>query len=833
MNVIVDGNVVARGRLAPLCMLAAALAAACLPAWELSAAQSFALVTNGAPAAVLLAPPGAEEAAGFFASEAAKCLKGQKFAVVTKRPDAGNCIAFKVRDASYEKEDAYRITFPDGRTMQIECTGVSARWAVNWLLTKGLGIVYLSPCSLPDGGSFDEYPSVAWASLPAEPVVQRAMPYWSLRSLDYRSLSWNSSIGAKGIRPPHRVLIDAFDMYGHAEKGDWQDAMLPTYSGVKYRPPAVPAPLPNNPFRAIRALEKACGRDWNPCFGNPESAAIAISNLVALLAREPARRTVQLDICDNGGLCECETCRRLNGDKMTSTHNRDAGGSYWRWVNAVAEGVSKVRPDVFFVTLAYREVDEPPPFKLHPRVLVRVCFELAELLDEDVARKRRDLMQRWADVASIVEMYDYCYGLRRYCLPRNYISKHGGWLSEFHDLYKVSGCYAESGGTMTSPFDGPKYCVMSEALRGNWDDPWGLVANWCRAAVGPAAAKPLMEYYRFWDRFWSSDEIRRTPWFRHTVSHTYLGLGGTAYVAALKPGDMAHCRSLVDNVVALADTPDRRRRARAIEMSFRIAEDSASALFSDFIRPEGNVASAEDAVGLIRALPSAVRALERLKGNFYAPQMQPGSVEAGQLCNFSLVLPYIGDNRVKAAMEACVADESVPVLFRAMMKIWGGARVTNLLSNGSFEDSSPLPTGWNGGRLIARRMDVAASDGRFSLGGRNFLAEVSLPVEQGHSYLFLFDAMSPTGSAEGRFHWRVSPWRRSSPVTHFHGRDLVLPAGIWQHYAVAVTVKDPNAVSIRANFNSAKYEPDELVLLDNVRVYDLEEVSLSRNTVSQ
>ena len=377
---------------------------------------------------------------------------------------------------------------------------------------------------------------------------------------------------------------------------------------------------------------------------------------------------------------------------------------------------------------------------------------------------------------------------------------------------------------MTSPFDGPRYWLLAEALRGNRADPWDLAAEWCRAAVGPVAAEPLLDYFRFWDRFWSGDEIRRTSWFRHTVSNIYLGLGGTAYVSALEPGDITRCRALIDRVVKSADTPDRLRRAKAIETSFRIAEDSATALFGEILRPEGDVASAEDAVRILRALPSAVRALERLKANFYARQMRVDSIEAGQLCNFSRILPYAGDPNVREAMEACIGDATIPALFRAMLKVWSGVRVTNLVPNGSFERPDPLPTGWNGGRLQARRTDASASDGAFSLAGRDLMAEVSVSVKRGHTYLFLFDAMSPTGSAEGRFSWRISPWRAAAPATHYHGRDLVLPKGEWQHYAMAVSVTDAEVVRIRADFSSRNFEPDELVLLDNVRVYDLEEV---------
>lgn len=753
--------------------------------------DAFTLVRDGAPVVRIVTDPRVDAAVRAFREEAAKCLDGRLIETVEADPSDGARIVFDIKTPAVAKEDAFAITFPDARTMKVSCTAVSARWALNRVLTEAFGIRYLSPCKLPDGGSFNVYPPAKTVSLPRRTIVQPAYPYWMLRSLDYRSEAWNASWDMKGIRATHRILVDCFPMHKYAEKGDWPEEILPVLKGRKYRPPAAGKPLDPNPFRAIKQFRKTCGVHWNPCLSNPKSAEIAIANLNELLEKDPTRRFVHLDICDNGGMCECESCRRINGDRRTSMNHPDCGGTYWPWVNAVAEGVSKTHPDVYFVTLAYREVVDPPAMKLHPHVIVRVCFELGAMIDDAVRARRLETMRKWSQSASLIELYDYVHGQEFYCLPRVDFTHQSAYIAELARDYGVCGYYGECGGAMQTPLNGPRYFLIAEALKGNPSDPWTLAETWCREAVGPSAARLLVDYFRFWEALRTGEAIRRTPWFRHSVGNIYMGLGGTQDVTALAKGDMTKCRSLMEEVVAKADTPDRLCRAKALMEAFRLSEDAAQAMFAEILRPEGNLASAADAVELLRQLPAARAALERLKKNFYVGNFCLSAVEAGHQCNLAQVSTFAGDPVVRAALEAAAADASLPSTLRAMLRVWGGETHANLLTNGSFPR-----------------------------GAKDLAAEISVPVSPGHTYLVLFDAMSPTGSAEGRFSYRISPWHATGPRRHLHGRDLDLPAGQWQHYSCAVTTVSGD-LSLRGNFYSKNYEEGEKVLLDNVRVYDL------------
>ena len=62
------------------------------------------------------------------------------------------------------------------------------------------------------------------------------------------------------------------------------------------------------------------------------------------------------------------------------------------------------------------------------------------------------------------------------------------------------------------------------------------------------------------------------------------------------------------------------------------------------------------------------------------------------------------------------------------------------------------------------------------------------------------------------------------PVNHVYSKDNVLPGGKWS--TISLTTKTTNAKTeyLRVEMFTQKYEPDETVLLDSVRVYCLDDL---------
>ena len=62
----------------------------------------------------------------------------------------------------------------------------------------------------------------------------------------------------------------------------------------------------------------------------------------------------------------------------------------------VAERINKQYPHLMFMGMAYREMTDPPSFKLPSTVIVCLCFELSQTLEKEAAARRRNLMKEWS-----------------------------------------------------------------------------------------------------------------------------------------------------------------------------------------------------------------------------------------------------------------------------------------------------------------------------------------------------------------------------------------------------------------------------------------------------
>lgn len=765
----------------------------------------FVMVEGGKPVVSLVAGEQARPAAEFFAQEAAKCI-GAAFDVKSN-DDGGNRIVFDVQDRRFCEEDSYEIDFPDDRTMRITCTPVSARWAVNRILHDRFGVRWLfaNPSEYGSEDELCEYPRRLAVGMPRKRVRQGAYDFWSLRAFDWRISGWNGHWDMKGHRPTHFMCVDVFPVYKYAVDQSWPDEILPILKGKKYCPPKAKGPLSDNPYTACKPYKY----HWNPCFSNPKCAQIAISNVCEILSAHPDKKLVSLDINDIGGMCECDECVRLGCVE-----------SYYRWVNAVADGVTKGHPDVYFSLIAYREVLEPPSFPLHPNVLVRVCFEVSAMIDPDVRARRMKQMRIWGERARALEVYDYNYGVNWYLFPRIYFHAQATFMKELYETCHVRGYYAEAQAT---PFEGPKYALLSAILKNRNVDVDRFVRDWCVTAVGAKAAPSLEAYYRFWEDYCNGPEIRKTDWFGRSKFNIYLPGGRTSSAFALARGDMKRCRAFLEKALAATETTAQRARAELVMRFFELTEAAVEAVFAEEIPVDGELRSAEDALALLDRVKPARAAVERLRKNPMSKRFGALSEIDGEQCkNLALVVPFAKDARVRARLLQLAADETLPSALRGTLKVWAGESFVNEIQNGSFEEDSPMPGGWKGGRCVGKRTQDEASDGVYSIATQNPMLSFRFGVEPGKTYLVLFDVMVNKSSSEGNFNIRLTPSRADgSPRVHVGRYGLSLASGSWQTLSAVVTTgenaKGPDDHVI-LHLYGKNYEVGERVYVDNVRV---------------
>ena len=791
-------------------------------------ANDFLLVKDGVPANVAKAAE-AEKAIGFFVAEAAKC--GVKFPVVDVPVQGDRNVLFEIAERPPLEEDAFE-TLPRGNTLVVRGTKRSVRWALNRVLCDSFGVRWIFPnANMVGGADLNEYPPVGKGTVAVSEVRQK--PY------DF-PLGRNPSLSVEGldrydgvVLAPmcHNMFADVFQWRKYAFDNSWPEAIMPVRNGKRFVPPK-PKKFP--PESAIMAPNEYRER-WNICFTNPKAADVAIADVLDDLGRRPGHLTRNIEINDNGGMCECENCRTAVGGRRNSVGFSDWGVPYWSFVDKVARGVAKEHGDVLFSAAAYRETTEAPPFRLDSHVFPNIDFEVVEMLDPSVREKRMKMLDGWNRAASKIEIYDYNYGIGFFLLPRIYFTEWPRFMQTIKRTFPSVVAYISE--TKSGfPFDGPRLQVMMAVLRDVDVDPWDVVREWCTDAVGAAAAPELEKYYRFWDEYWRGERIRRTAWFKNSVASVYMQLRERpTHTFALKRGDMAMCRRLMESVVAKAATPLQKKRAKVLMDYFELAECAATGLLSEYVEPDSIVKDAQTAVEMLAAVPSAYAAIERISLNPYADRQGKLSrkgmfdVSLAHLgSSIALTLPYKDDPVVKAAYARLSGDTSLPMEIRGMCAIWNGAKAANLVPNGSFEQDGPMPENFTGGVLRGtKRIQGDATDGKWSLEVRRADFVWRIPVQTNRTYMLLFDVKDVKGSGEGRFSAVLSQCRSDNvALDSVRSLDNVLPGGKWTSMSLMVKAVHPNdmVAKIRINLWTNKYESGETVLVDNVRLVCLDDL---------
>lgn len=308
---------------------------------------------------------------------------------------------------------------------------------------------------------------------------------------------------------------------------------------------------------------------WQPCFTAKESVDIAVAEIIAYFDAHPYETCFSLGVNDSRGHCEANPSHPHYPDRLNSIGMVNMSDIYYAWVNEVVTRVLEVYPDKWFGLLAYADVMDPPSFPLHPRVIPFITKDRLAWIDEDVRTAGHRQMDAWNAVAAQVAWYDYMYGGAHYVVPR--IFSHV--MAENFRYAKrngVVGTYTEMYHTV---IDGPKPWLAARLQWNPDQDVDALLWEWYERAVGPAAAHDLKAFYDLWERFWTV-RIKKSPWFARSKGRTYLLFTDLEYLHLVTDEDINESKRLLASVVAKAETPQQKTRARLIQRAFEYCEAS-------------------------------------------------------------------------------------------------------------------------------------------------------------------------------------------------------------------------------------------------------------------
>ena len=391
-------------------------------------------------------------------------------------------------------------------------------------------------------------------------------------------------------------------------------------------------------------------------------------------------------------------------------------------------------------------------------------------------------IKEWGEKAAHTTFFEYS---DPYCLPRLFFPLQEE-MFKFMGANKVAGMFVENAPTLG---EGPRLYLYMKQMWNPDVDAAAVVDDWCEATVGAKAAPYLEEYLDFWEKFWRR-EVPKTAWFQNSKDNVYMTFGFGGYMYALRDGDMAECRKLMERMVEAAGTPEEKKRAELLMAFFELYEANAVASVAELIPVGAQAESEEQAVAILRATPRACEYLKKrdaiidrlcvLYPYLARPDFKSGLYyQADPFTDgiITAVTPFAKCPSVAAELAKLAADPAVSPGLRGQALVFlklatDRASLKNLLENGSFEGPA-IP--WACSFAHARSPRFAA-DGKQSLEvvqqDSRVLLHAFVPAKPDTDYMFVAKVFVPRGqvSVEALRRGRGVPVEGRRPLAVVHSR---------------------------------------------------------------
>ena len=298
------------------------------------------------------------------------------------------------------------------------------------------------------------------------------------------------------------------------------------------------------------------------CVSHPDVIRIVSDNIISFIEEHPEYDFYPLWPNDADSWCECERCRRLDGEQANPFGHGPANtGSYVCFANQVAERVARRHPQKMLNIICYRSTIAPPSdpgVVLHPNLVVEVahwgrpCDRPLGRPISDTTIKRRmrradiglerldfwqrnyraidEILGRWGEIVKgELLVYDYMMASTStlslpYPMFRTVLEDH-----KFYRRAGVTGCYMQ-GHKSNSTAYGLNYWIGAKAYWGGPQNVSKLLDQYCQKRFGPGAA-PMKEYFLTLERSFRSQTCGFYPYWVSRI---------------LRPEVVTRCRTALD-----------------------------------------------------------------------------------------------------------------------------------------------------------------------------------------------------------------------------------------------------------------------------------------------
>jgi hypothetical protein len=232
------------------------------------------------------------------------------------------------------------------------------------------------------------------------------------------------------------------------------------------------------------------------CVTNPEVIKIAAESAVRYVDEHKGVKNVSVSQADTDRYCHCDRCQAINEREST------AMGAQLAFVNAVAELVEKVHPNVKVGTLAYWYTRKAPK-TIRPRHNVQIqlcsieCCTLHPIDDPNCPRNREFCgdMNEWGKVCDDIWIWNYNTNFTAYDLSFPNLRSIGPNVRYFLSK-KTKGVFMQANGNGTSGelSDLRNYLIARMLWNPRLDDQ-ATIAEFVRLHY-KSAAQPILDYIK-------------------------------------------------------------------------------------------------------------------------------------------------------------------------------------------------------------------------------------------------------------------------------------------------------------------------------------------------
>jgi hypothetical protein len=230
------------------------------------------------------------------------------------------------------------------------------------------------------------------------------------------------------------------------------------------------------------------------CTTNPDVVNLVTEAVLAEIKKNPTAKNINIAQMDNESYCTCANCAAI--DAREESH----AGAHLTLVNAVAERVEQLYPEVLIGTFAYQYTRKPPKtLQARHNVMIQLCsIECCDFhaIDDPSCPLNRifcDDMAIWKTKADALFIWHYNTNFSGYILPFPNLRSIGKSVA-FFAKNNGRGVFMQAAGNgFSTELSDLRNYVMARCLWKPGRDSWQEAEEFCRLHYGEAA-QPILDY---------------------------------------------------------------------------------------------------------------------------------------------------------------------------------------------------------------------------------------------------------------------------------------------------------------------------------------------------